>query len=118
LIKITIFIDISDDFPMAIQILCHDINTCADSVAYESGRSGFESPVRSSQRLKNWHLLLPWLAFTIKGLEQDWLVHCQFKVTGWGIMLICGMVLRCAGLSLDQLQQIWQPLSYIALNCW
>jgi len=21
-------------------------------------------------------------------------------------------------LSLDQLQQIWQPLSYIALNCW
>jgi len=26
---------------------------------------GFESLVRSSQRLKNWHLLLPWLAFTI-----------------------------------------------------
>jgi len=21
----------------------------------------------------------------------------QFKVTGWGIMFICGMVLRCAG---------------------
>jgi len=33
------------------------------------------------------------------------------------------MVLWCAGklkpgLSLDQLQQIWQSLSYIALNCW
>jgi len=26
---------------------------------------GFESPVWSSQRLNNWHLLLPWLAFTI-----------------------------------------------------
>jgi len=25
------------------------------------------------------------------------LARCQFKVTGWGIMLICGMVLRCAG---------------------
>jgi len=24
-----------------------------------------ESPVGSSQRPKNWHLLLPWLAFTI-----------------------------------------------------
>jgi len=40
------------------------------------------------------HLLLPWLAFTIKGLEQGWLEHCQFKVTGWGIMFICDMVLR------------------------
>jgi len=38
-------------------------------------------------------------------------------------MFICGRVLRCAGklkhgLCLDQLQQIWQPLSYIAINCW
>jgi len=55
-----------------------------------------ESPVGSSQRLKNWHLLLPSLAFTIKGLEQGWLAQCQFNVTGWGIMFICGMVLRCA----------------------
>jgi len=36
---------------------------------------------------------------------------CQFKVTGWGIMFICGMVLERAGtlkpgLSLDQLRQI------------
>jgi len=51
------------------------------------------------------------------------LAQCQFNVTGWGIMFICGMVLRCAStvkpsLSLDQLQQIWQPLSYIALKCW
>jgi len=22
------------------------------------------------------------------------------------------------GLSVDQLRQIWQPLSYIAINCW
>jgi len=42
----------------------------------------FEPPVGSSQRLKNWHLLLPWLAFTIKGLEQGWLAQCQFNVTG------------------------------------
>jgi len=39
------------------------------------------------------------------------LAQCQFNVTGWGIMFICGMVLRCAdtlkpGLSQDQLQQI------------
>jgi len=72
---------------------------------------GFESPVGLSQRLKNWHLLLPWLAFTIKGLEQGWFAQCQFKVTGWGIMFICGMVLQCAGklkpdLSLDQLEKI------------
>jgi len=25
------------------------------------------------------------------------LAQCQFNVTGWGIMFICGMVLRCAG---------------------
>jgi len=39
------------------------------------------------------------------------LAQCQFNVTGWGIMFIYGMALRCAdklkpGLSLDQLQQI------------
>jgi len=33
-------------------------------------------------------MLLPWLAFTIKGVEHGWLARCQFKVTGWGIMLI------------------------------
>jgi len=56
-------------------------------------------------------MLLPWLAFIIKGLEHGWLARCQHKVTGWGIMFICGMVLQCAGtvepgLSVDQLQQI------------
>jgi len=40
-----------------------------------------------------------------------WLAQCQFKVTEWGIMLICGMVFHCTykvktDLSLDQLQQI------------
>jgi len=84
---------------------------------------GFESLVGSSQRLKNWHLLLPWLVFTIYGLEQGWLAQCQFKVTAWlGIMFVCSMVLWCAatlksGLNLYQLQQIRPPLSYIALNC-
>jgi len=40
-------------------------------------------------------------------------------MTGWGIMFICGMVIQYAGTlkpthwSLDQLQQIWQLLSYI-----
>jgi len=38
-------------------------------------------------------MVLPWLLFTIKGQEQDWLAQCQFKMTGWGIMFICGMVL-------------------------
>jgi len=65
----------------------------------------------SSQSLKNWHLLLPWLAFNFKGLEQALLAQCQFKLTGWNIMFICGIVLWCAGtlqpgLSLDQLQHI------------
>jgi len=27
-------------------------------------------------------LLLPWLAFTINGLEQGWLAQCQFKDVG------------------------------------
>jgi len=25
------------------------------------------------------------------------LAQSQFKVTGWGVMFICGMVLRCPG---------------------
>jgi len=33
-------------------------------------------------------------------LEQGWMVQCQCKVTGWGIVFICGMVLRCAVLVL------------------
>jgi len=42
-------------------------------------------------------------------LEQGWVVQCQFEVTGWGIMFICGISVcwhRKPGLSLDQLQQI------------
>jgi len=38
-------------------------------------------------------LLIPWLFFIIKGLEQGWSTRCQFKVTGWGIQFICGMIL-------------------------
>jgi len=41
------------------------------------------------------HLLLPLLVTsTIKGLEQGCLAKYQFKVTGWSIMFICGMVLK------------------------
>jgi len=48
---------------------------------------------------------------------------CPYKVTGWGIMFNCGMTLWYAGtlkhsLGLYQLQQTWQPLWYIAINCW
>jgi len=53
-------------------------------------------------------MLLHWLAFTIKGVEHGWLARCQFKVTGWGIMLSCGMVLRCAG----NLNPAWVWTSY------
>jgi len=54
-----------------------------------------------------------------RGLEQGWWTQYRFRVTGWGIIFIWGMVLWCdrilkPGLSLDQLQKIWQPLSYIA----
>jgi len=55
---------------------------------------GVRTPVGSRQRLKNCHLLPPWLSFTVLGLEQCWLAQYQFNVTGWGIMFICGMVLR------------------------
>jgi len=46
---------------------------------------------------------------------------------GGVVMYICGMILRCVsrcvitwnpGMSLDQLQQIWQQLSCIVINCW
>jgi len=65
--------------------------------------------------------LFPRLAFTIYGLEQGWLAQFLLKVTGWGIMFIYGMVFRCTvslhpDLTLDQLQQIWHPLSYIAIH--
>jgi len=35
------------------------------SARSEGGRSGIESPVGTSQRLKNWHLPFSWLAFSI-----------------------------------------------------
>jgi len=55
----------------------------------------------------------------IKAQEQ---AQCQFKLIEWGIMFICGMIRLCAGkikpsLSLDQLQQILQPILYIAIYC-
>jgi len=31
------------------------------------------------------------------GLQQGWFAQCQYNVTEWGIMFICGMILRCAG---------------------
>jgi len=32
-------------------------------------------------------------ASLVSVLEQNWLAQCQFKMTGWSIILICGMVL-------------------------
>jgi len=32
------------------------------------------------------------------------IVQCQFNVTGWGIMFICGMVLRCANIKKKRLK--------------
>jgi len=61
---------------------------------------------------------------SIETAFQETVHHIRpIAVTGWGIMFICSMVLRCAGnlktgFSLDQLQQIWQQLSYIAVNRW
>jgi len=28
---------------------------------------------------------------------HEWLIQCQYNVTGWGIMSICGAVLLLAG---------------------
>jgi len=41
-----------------------------------------------------------------------------FKVTGWGIVVLrCAVTLKPDWI-LEQLQQIWLPLSYIVINCW
>jgi len=60
-------------------------------------------------------------------------VHHLRPRAGWPSVSLRGLggvscvsvawVIQCAGsskygLNLDQLQQIWQPLSYIAINCW
>jgi len=29
----------------------------------------------------------------MQGLEQNWLAQCQYNVTGWCIMFICGILL-------------------------
>jgi len=100
---------------------CHITRPSRLSVRSECGRLVVRIPIGLSQRLKNWHLLLPWLVFTIFKRPRAGLAQCQFKVTGWDIMFICGMVLQRADTlkpGMDQVQQIWQPLSYVALNCW
>jgi len=61
--------------------------------------------VGSSQRLKNWHLMLLWLA------------HGQFKVTGWGIMFISSMVLRCVGSLKPGLSLVWTSYSRSDNHC-
>jgi len=55
--------------------------------------------------------VLPWLAFSIKGLEQGWLAQCQFKVTGWVSYLSAAWHFSVLSqlnpeLSLDESQQI------------
>jgi len=71
--------------------------------------------------LGRWHVYVfscCWPRILLTGLELVWLAKCQFKVTGgYYVFLRCG-ILRCActlkpGLSLDQIQQIWQPMKYI-----
>jgi len=57
----------------AIRPVIHEKNLLGRVLALSVEGRWFESPVGSSQRLKNCHLLLLWLAFTIKGLEQVWL---------------------------------------------
>jgi len=52
--------------------------------------------------------LLPWLAFTIEGLEQGWLAQYQFKMTGGVPCLSAAWYfgVKETGFSLDHLQQI------------
>jgi len=75
----------------------------------ECGRSVVRSLVGSSQRLKKYAPAASLVSVHhLRPIEQGWLAQCLSKVPGWGIMFICGMVLRCAGtinagLSLDQL---------------
>jgi len=58
-----------------------------------------------SKKDQNWQLL-PILVNVQCVTDRD--AQCQFKVTGWGIVFICGMVFQCfgttlnPGLSLDQ----------------
>jgi len=70
-------------------------------VPYECCRPLLRTLVTSSQILRTCHLLLPWLVFVISGLEQGWLVQCQYKVTSEGIMFISSMVpqYQCPGTS-------------------
>jgi len=43
------------------------------------------------------HLLLARAGFfSPLSVEQDFLVHCQYNMTGWGMMFICSMLLCCA----------------------
>jgi len=48
-------------------------------------------------KTENWHVLVPWLAFTIYDLEEGYLDQCQFKVTRLCIIFICCMVFRYDG---------------------
>jgi len=74
---------------------------------------GVRIPCRVKSKTENWHLLLPWLAFIIKDIEQGLLIHVSVSWTllGGVSYFICGMVLLCAGTLnpawvWDQLQQI------------
>jgi len=48
--------------------------------------------------------------------EQDWLVRCQYKASEWGIMLIYGMVLRCAGILLNP-ACVWTCTADLTPHC-
>jgi len=78
-----------------------------------AANSGSSNPVWVKSKAEK---LAP-VASLLDDLEHGWLFQCQFKVTGSGVMFICGMVFRCTGLlkpasSLDQLQQLCQPFTH------
>jgi len=71
---------------LLVGLVSRTVATSADGRCSNTGRG--------NQRLKKWHMMLPCLVFTTEELEQGWLALCEYNVTGWGIMLICGTVLR------------------------
>jgi len=79
-------------------------------------------PGRFRSKTEKWHLLHPWLTFTILELEQDWLTRCQYNVTRRGIMLIlwCGTSMywhnNNTRMEFSQYRQVLHPLSYRATN--
>jgi len=89
------------------------IYTCIPDIHKVAMEVGVERPLDpQSGKVKDWKIdtccFPSYLGFTIYGLEQDWLSQCQYKMTGWGIIFICGMVYGCPG----TLNPVWVWTSY------